>query len=316
MTNFPTSRRGFLQSAATLVAAGAWPAAAGSATVPRAYFAGDGEAWPVEDPCAWALANHASLPVLERARQRLATLTHDDAERAINVVLRRCPVNLVEVDGDAVTIHQWTINRPRDLRWFFKARHLARPEVAVTVRVRKKGQTVLRRGNDYLFWDDAGNLPLERFAAKRANRFILEADDNEPAPGTRSGHGWEGVPGEQIPWRALKDAWRTAPEVNCPNCDTPAIMTNFGHRQISFFNCGGAMVHACPTCRRQDSGPAGRHRWSSRAFIHNLDPANRPVRYYFHGAHPITPDYGHVAGAADRLNSCSILGSAATRDGS
>ncbi|MFM7539543.1 MAG: twin-arginine translocation signal domain-containing protein [Planctomycetota bacterium] len=306
MTPFPTSRRGFLQAAATLVATGALPMPARpAAEASRIHFVGDSESWRVEDPCAWALANRESLPVLQRARQRLDTLTPDDAERALKVVLRRCPVVLVEVMGDAVTVHQWTSTANADPRWFFKANRLARPEMAVTLRHRKKEQSVPRRGSDFLYWDAVDDdFPLDRFAAKRANRFNRDADDDEPAPGTRSGYGWEGVPGERIPWRALKDAWIKGPEVICPNCDTPAIMTNFGYRQISFFNCAGTLAHACPRCRRQDTGTAVHHSsWSSRAFIENLEPANRPVRFHFHGVRPITPGHGHVAMGTDRLNS-------------
>lgn len=289
MTPFPTSRRGFLQVATALVATGTMSTPARPVQASRLHFVGESESWPVADPCAWALANHATLPILERARERLGTLTPDDGERALKVVLRRCPLNMVEVENNAVTVHQWTKTSRVDLRWFFKSQKLARHEVSVTVRLRKKEQAVFRRGNDFLYWDDAGNLPLDLFAAKRASRFIREPDDNDPAPGTRSGHGWEGVPGEQIPWRALKDAWRAVPEVICPNCDTPAIMTNFGHRQVSFFNCAGALVHACPTCRRQDNGPKGSNSWDSRAFIENLEPANRPIRFYYHGARALYP---------------------------
>lgn len=303
MADFPTSRRGFLQAAAFIATTGAWPSAGRAASPSRFQFVGDRKSWPVEDPCAWALANHASLPVLESARERLGTLTPADGERTLKVVLRRCPLNLMEVDGNAVTIHQWTATSRVDLRWFFKAHGLARRDVSVTVRLRKKEQSVLRQGDSYLYWDAVDDgLPLDRFATKRANRFIREPDDNDPAPGTRSGYGWEGVPGDMIPWRTLKNAWRESADVLCPNCDTPAIMTNFGYRQISFFNRAGAVVHACAKCRRRkvqksDSGP-----WGSRAFAENLEPENRPVRIYFHGAHALHRG-GHVAPGTDRINS-------------
>jgi hypothetical protein len=46
-----------------------------------------GESWGVDDPVTWSLEN-AGQPVLERARERLVTLTAADPRRVIRLVAR------------------------------------------------------------------------------------------------------------------------------------------------------------------------------------------------------------------------------------
>ena len=86
--------------------------------------------WAVADPVVWSLEN-ARQPLLEAARERLLTLdAHSDPERIVNVVLRRCGLNLVEIESpERVVVHYWT--EMADLRLLFKEQQLARPEVQV-----------------------------------------------------------------------------------------------------------------------------------------------------------------------------------------
>lgn len=275
-------RRGFMQAAAALVAAGSIPTEAAAAPAPRRYFVGPAGAWAVEDPAAWALARRADMPELERARERLATLAPGDDVKILRVVLRRCPLSLVEVNGATVTIQHWTRPGKVDLRPFFKANALAHPDVAVTIVYRKREITEHRAGKEFLYGSPMPpDFPADAFARKRLNCRVVEADDNAPVPFTASGFGWEGVPGDSIPWRALKSAWRNAPQTACPNCDQPALIRNFGYRQVSFFGFAGALVHACFRCGTEEKSIAGCHiSWLER----HLEVAHRPVDRVVFGA--------------------------------
>jgi len=74
------SRRTFLQTAVAAVASFFLPRGLRAGESSRAFWflhAATGEAWPVDDPVAWALEN-ARQPILERARERL--VTRDAAE--------------------------------------------------------------------------------------------------------------------------------------------------------------------------------------------------------------------------------------------
>ena len=275
-------RRGFMQAAAALVAAGSIPTGGAAAPVPRCYFVGPAGAWAADDPAAWALARQADLPELEHARERLATLTLDRHENILRVVLRRGPLSLVEVNGAMVTAQHWTRPGKVDLRPFFKANGLARPDVAVTIVYRKKEITENRTGKEFLYGSPIpADFPADVFARKRLNCFVVEADDNAPAPFTGSGFGWQGVPGDSIPWRALKSAWRNAPQTACPNCDGSALIRNFGYRQVSFFGFAGALVNSCFRCGTEETTIAGDHiSWLTR----HLEVAHRPVDRLVFGA--------------------------------
>lgn len=134
-----TTRRHFLQTTA---------AALGTLILPRSLFAGNPDrsfwfihadsstSWPVADPVKWSLDN-AQEPILERAAAGLAKLSGSDGDRIIRLVVPRCRLNLFEVHPGQVVVHHWTSHRA-DLRAFFKTHGLARPEVEVVLRERKK----------------------------------------------------------------------------------------------------------------------------------------------------------------------------------
>ena len=276
------SRRGFIQAAASLLAAGSLPTVGAASAGPRHYFVGQAGVWPVENPAGWALARRADFPELERARDGLATLDPADHDSITRLVLRRCPLSLVKVDGATVTAQQWTRPGKVDLRPFLKAHALARPDVAVTIVYRKKGITEHRSGNEFLYGSPIPQgFPVEAFARKRLNCFVVEVDDNDPAPFTGSGFGWPGVPDDSIPWRALKSVWRNAPQSACPNCDGPTSIRNFGYRQVSFFGFAGALIHSCFRCGTEEKTIAGDHiSWMTR----HLEIAHRPVDRLVFGA--------------------------------
>jgi len=176
-------------------------------------------------------------------------LTFNDGDRIIRLVVRRCRLNLLELHPDQVVVHHWGTHRA-DLRPFFKTHGLARPEIEVVLRDRKKEIVTTQNGDDFLFGDriDA-DFPLDLFISKWSSRFNLQPDDWTPAPGTRSGFAWGGVE-DSIPWIALKAAWRQAAPLICLNCDQPTILTNFGQPWTGMLNRTAKFIHVCGTCRR------------------------------------------------------------------
>jgi hypothetical protein len=89
-----------------------------------------GDSFPVDDPVTWCLEN-ARAPLLERARQRrLLCDARTDPQRALNVVYRRCGLNLARVRPGRLVVHGWTALA--DLRPFCNRRkdHARHPEAA------------------------------------------------------------------------------------------------------------------------------------------------------------------------------------------
>jgi hypothetical protein len=150
--SIPT-RRTFLQTAV---------AAAASLLLPRGVRAGGtsgsfwflhaptGESWAVEDPVVWPL-EHAHEPILERARDRLVTLTAADPKRVIRLVVRPCRLNLVELRPGRVVVHHWGQQGQADLRPFFKKHSLAKQGMAVFLIDRKREVVAARPGTDFLY---------------------------------------------------------------------------------------------------------------------------------------------------------------------
>src|ERR1022692_3208725 len=213
-----------------------------------------GDSWPVADPVAWSLEN-ARQPVLERASERLLTLTPSDGERILRLVTRRCKLNLLELRPDQVVVHHWGQQRA-DLRPFFKSHGLARQEIEIVLRDRKKEAVTRQTGDDFLYGERL--LPfwplnvfwLNRYWKKWHRRYEEESNDWTAAPGTWSGFGWKGIEPNLIPWAAMKSAWRRTTPMPCLNCDQPTIMTNFGLPQCSMFNRETRFIHICRNCRR------------------------------------------------------------------
>ena len=245
-----TTRREFLQTTAAI---------AGSLILPKAVFAkpssnfhflhtGTLNSWPISDPVQWILKN-ANEPILARAADGLGKLTLNDADRVIRLVLRRCSLNLLEVLPERVVVDHWGSNRA-DLKPFFKAHGLARPEVQVLLKDRMKEITSTTTGDSFLYGVPlASDFDLDLFQSKWERRFEQEADDSQAAPGTSSGFAWDGLHEGCIPWAALKSAWRRAGVV-CQNCSGPTFLTNFGLRQVGMFNRSPNIVRVCVPCRR------------------------------------------------------------------
>lgn len=245
------SRRQFIQATAAVTASLVLPRSLVASRSDRSFWflhADSCTSWPVADPVRWSL-DHAHEPVLERAKEGLAKLTPDDGDRIIRLVIRRCRLNLLEFHPEQVVVHHWSAQRA-DIRPFFKQHGLARPEITVALRDRKREVVSTQPGDDFLFGDRlAADFPLDLYLGKWASRFALQPDDWTPAPGTRSGYAWGGIE-DNIPWIALKAAWRQAAPVICLNCDQPTILTNFGYPWTGLFNRSARFVHVCGACRR------------------------------------------------------------------
>jgi hypothetical protein len=99
---------------------------------------------------SWSLEN-AGQPVLERARERLLTLDAADPRRVIRLVVRRCKLNLIEVQPERVVAHHWGQQGRADVRPFFKKHSLAKQGVEVFLIGRKREVVAARPGDDFLY---------------------------------------------------------------------------------------------------------------------------------------------------------------------
>ncbi|MFO1043273.1 MAG: hypothetical protein U0941_15880 [Planctomycetaceae bacterium] len=235
-------------------------AVAGSLILPKAVFATPDpnfhfihtdtlNSWPVADPVQWSL-EHAHDPILTRAAEGLSNLTVNDGDRIIRLVVRRCSLNLIELQPGRVVVDHWG-SHLADLKPFFKTHGLARPDIEVVLRDRKKETVNTTTGDLFLYGVPlASDFPLELFLSKWEKRFEQEADGWSAAPGTSSGLAWDGIPDGSIPWAAMKSAWQRVAPVSCLNCSEPTFLTNFGLRQVSMFNRSGFVEHVCGACRR------------------------------------------------------------------
>jgi hypothetical protein len=246
-----TNRREFLQTSAAITGALLLPKGIFAKTPDQRFFFIHTDTlnhWPVADPVQWSL-EHAHEPILARAAEGLGKLTANDGERIIRLVVRRCALNLIELQPGRVVVDHWGSHRA-DLKPFFKTHGLARPEIDVVLKDRKKETVTTQTGDEFLFGVPlASDFDLELFQKKWASRFEQEADDWMAAPGTCSLFAWNGLQDGFIPWAAMKSAWRSGSGV-CQNCSGQTILTNFGLRQVGMFNRSGFVEHGCGTCRR------------------------------------------------------------------
>ncbi len=276
------NRRDFLQTTAAAIAALILPRSLFARNPSMSFWfihADTGASWPVADPVAWCLAN-ARQPILERAAEGLSKLTASDGERVVRLVVRRCRLNLLELHDEQIVVHHWGQQGQADLRPFFKSHGLARWEIEVVVRDRKKEVITTQTGDDFLFGERL--LPfwplnvfwLNRYWKKWHRRYQEESNDWTAAPGTWSGFGWKGIEPNLIPWAALKSAWRRTTPMPCLNCDQPTIMTNFGLRSVGMFNRSPDFVHVCSKCCRSftDESVKDVGAW----IVRNLDVEVRP----------------------------------------
>jgi hypothetical protein len=247
-----TNRREFLQVSAAIAGASFVPHSLFAApTIPAHHFiqATTLNSWSIPNPAQWCL-DHKHDPILERACDGLCSLSINEPDRIIRLVVRRCGLNLIAVKPNQVTIHHWS-QQLADLRPFFKNHGLTSPDVQVTLLERKKEIVTNKTGDDFLYGlPIAQDFPIELFLTKWGNRFQIEADDHQAALMTNSGFAWNGLENGQIPWSALKSAWQRSQPTSCLNCSGETILVNFGFRQVSVFNRSPNFVSVCPKCRR------------------------------------------------------------------
>ena len=247
-----TNRREFLQTTAAFAGSLILPTSLFATPSPNFHFihADSCKHWPITDPVQWSL-EHSHQPILARAAEGLSNLTPDDGDRIIRLVTRRCSLNLLEIQGNRVQVQFWGTNGQADLQPFFKQHGLARPEIEVVLRDRKKEIATTKTGDSFLFGDRlASDFPLELFREKWASRFSQEANDRQAAPRSASGFAWDGIEDGLIPWAAMKSVWRRGASGVCQNCSGPTLLVNFGLRQVGMFNRVGFHDSVCGACRR------------------------------------------------------------------
>ncbi len=205
--------------------------------------------WSVTNPVEWSLQN-ADQPILARAADRLGKLTNEDDQRIVRLVVRRCGLNLVEIQSNQVTVHYWS-DQLADLRPFFKSSGLASPEVRVTLVNRKTEVTAHKTGDEFRFGQlVAQDFPIEQFTSKWHHRFVDQPDDHQAVPGSNSGYAWDGFEYGEIPWAAMKSAWRRMQPNTCLNCDQPTILVSFGSPRVGFFRPEPRFISVCVKCQR------------------------------------------------------------------
>lgn len=246
-----TNRREFLQTTATIAGSMLLPKSVFATSAPNFHFilADSCKHWPVTDPVQWSL-EHVHDPILTRAAEGLGKLTVNDGDRIVRLVIRRCSLNLLALQPGRVLVDHWGSHRA-DLKPYFISHGLARPEIEVVLRDRKKETVTTLTGDSFLYGVPiAPDFDLELFLSKWERRFVNESDDLEAAPGTSSGVAWEGLPDGSIPWEAMKSGWRRGAGVVCQNCSGQTLLVNFGLRQVGVFNRCGFVEHVCGECRR------------------------------------------------------------------
>src|SRR5262245_53438775 len=183
----------------------------------RHWFLGarTGEFWPVADPVRWCLAS-ADHPLLERARDRLVTLTGDQEDRITRLVVRRCGLHRIDL-APGLVAHYWS--RLADLKPFCRRFDLARPDVRVVLVERKHEVVTLTTGSEFLYGTAlADTFPVERYWQKWRNRYFEEPGDAEGAGHSPTNYIWKDCEPGLVPWRALKCLWRTQASPFCGNC--------------------------------------------------------------------------------------------------
>jgi len=246
-----TNRREFLQASAAIAGASFVPHSLFAAPTPSFHFIQTTtlKSWPIANPVQWCL-DHKHDPILERACDGLCNLSINEPDRIIRLVVRRCGLNLIQIQPNQVNVHHWP-QQLADLRPFFKNHGLTSPKVKVTLLDRKKEIATHKTGDEFLYGlPIAQDFPIELFVTKWSNRFQREADDHQAAPMTNSGFAFDELEDGQIPWSALKSTWQRSQPDSCLNCTGETILVNFGFRQVGVFNRSPNFVSICPQCRR------------------------------------------------------------------
>ena len=248
-----SSRRNFIRSTAAALASALFPRNFLSRKPDESFWllhAETGASWEISEPVVWCLQN-VNLPVLLRASEGLGKLSSQDGDRIIRLVTRRCGLNLIERSPGNIVVSYWGQTGLADVRPFFRKHHLARNDVQVVLKDRKKEIVTSHTGDDFLFGEKlAADWPLDLYLMKWRWRFLSQADDWTAAPETWSGYAWEGLEPNQIPWAALKSTWRRGNAPPCRNCDRPTILVNFGEPWAGLFRRSPRFIYVCRACHR------------------------------------------------------------------
>ena len=271
------SRRNVIRSTAAVLASAFFPWNFFSKKPDESFWflhADTGASWEIPDPVKWPLAN-VNLPVLVRASEGLRKLSSQDGDRIIRLVTRRCCLNLLEISPGNIVVSYWGQTGMADVRPFFKKHQLARNDVQVFLKDRKKEIAISHTGDDFLFGEKlAADWPLDLYLMKWRWRFLFQPDDWTVAPGTWSGYAWEGLEPNRIPWAALKSAWRRGNAIPCRNCDRPTMLVNFGEPWTALFRRSPRFIYVCRACHRSflDDSISDVEDW----MMSNLDAQVRP----------------------------------------
>jgi len=215
-----------------------------------------GDLFSADDPIGWCLEN-AQTPLLAAGRERLLLCNRrTDGDRILNVALRRCGLNLIDIRPGRVTVRYWT--GLVDLHPILKSRGLLRSDVRVALVRQKTGLVILQPGDDFLSGERPGSdFFWAEYRERWERRHERQPDDEAASPRGRSSYSWERTVEGRIPWVALKSAWRNEPATLCPNCDLPLAVWSFSWRHRTLLSMSGHVARCCFGCRhdfREDTG--------------------------------------------------------------
>lgn len=221
--------------------------------MPNFYFIHmtSGRAWPTKGPPHLWLLDHRDDDLLAPARERLV-LSHDDPERCLRAVLRRCGLVLVRVlTNSQIVVRHWGEPAP-SMRTWAKMFGWNRTGTGVVFENLKTGKVVVHQdGEDLLIFGErvGPSFPWNVYAAKYKRRDVDEPDDDDTAPASTTNFVWANCP-NGLNWNVLKAAWNTE-RVECPNCDVPLVLVSFGWQRGMLSFRSGRVVRYCLRCRRR-----------------------------------------------------------------
>jgi len=203
--------------------------------------------WRTDDPAEWCLT-HRHVPILEPVRRELEAV-EVDRTALLDLVVQRCPVNLLAFDGSRLVVRHRTRAPHAALRLLIR-RELRGWNVAdlefhdvETRRIDRRTITALNVGVPL-----PEDWPVAALEEKWYWRNVTEADDDEIAP--ISGAGLvEALPKAPIlSWKGLKQMWHTTFLRPCPDCDRPAMFV-FDGCQPAGCSPRRCQLYVCLPCR-------------------------------------------------------------------
>lgn len=178
--------------------------------------------WRTDDPAEWCLT-HRQASVLEPVRRELGAADVDRAALA-DLVVRRCPVNLLGFDGARLVVRHGTLAPHAALRLFIR-RELRGWNVAdldfhdVETGRRTAGTLATLRVGVPL----PDDWPVAALEEKLYWRNVTEADDDELVPISGAGFVDPAPDAPPLRWSRLKQMWTKSLPRPCPDCDQPAF---------------------------------------------------------------------------------------------